>query len=207
MTAPNTSTRELFKSMLSFSLAQSLFGLQQIGGLVMNESTPENFPSEARQPQPQPPAQRVNSGSLNTSSFVVLGEGLAAGMGDFTLSEETQRQSFPAQMARQMQTEFPQPIIQAPGICYPIGFKSQPVLVPRPLQSTVLDRVPPVPVRNLSVPTLTIKEACELRPVQPLIHRHSHKLTALNLTLGVLHIARGDEKTVTQLEYALECCP
>jgi hypothetical protein len=205
MSVRNTSTRELFKSMLSFSLAQSLFGLQQLGGLLMNEPAPEYSPRQT--PQPQQPARPVNSGSLNPSSFVVLGEGLAAGMGDFTLSEETQRQSFPSQMARQMQTEFPQPYIQAPGICYPIGFTRQPVLVPRPLQSTVLDRVPPAPVRNLSIPALTVKEACELRPVQPLIRRDSHKLTALNLALGVLHIARGVENTLTQVEYALECCP
>ena len=205
MSSCNSDTRELFKSMLSFSLAQSLFGLHQLGGLLINESTSDNFGSET--PQSQQSAQRVNSGSLNTSSFVVLGEGLAAGMGDFTLNEETQRQSFPAQMARQMQTEFPQPYIQAPGICYPIGFTSQPVLVPRPLQSTVLECVPPLPVRNLSIPALTIKEAYELRPVQPLIRRDSHKLTALNLTLGVLHIARGDENTLTQVEYALQCCP
>ena len=208
MSVRNTSTRELFKSMLSFSLAQSLFGVQQLGGLLMNEPAPENSRRESRErPQTEQNAHRVNSGSLNTSSFVVLGEGLAAGMGDFTLSEETQRQSFPAQMAHQMQTEFPQRYIQAPGICYPTGFTRPAVLVPRPLQSTVLDRVPPVPVRNLSIPGLTIKEACELRPVQPLIHRDSHKLTALNLTLGVLQIARGDEHTLTQVEYALECCP
>src|ERR1041384_7695701 len=50
----------------------------------------------------------VNSGRLNTTTFVVLGEGLAAGMGDFTLTEETQRESFPAQMDRQMQTDFTQ---------------------------------------------------------------------------------------------------
>src|SRR5215813_6015992 len=193
MSSCNSGTRELFKSMMSFSLAQSLFGFQQLGGLVMNDSTSENSRSEA--PQTQPSAKQVNSGNLNTSSFVVLGEGLAAGMGDFTLNEETQRQSFPAQMARQMQTDFPQPYIQAPGICYPIGFTSQPVLVPRPLQSTVLDRVPPLSVRNLSIPALTVKEACELRPVQPLIRRDSNKLTAVNLTLGVLHIARGDEHT------------
>jgi hypothetical protein len=137
----------------------------------------------------------------------VLGEGLAAGMGDFTLSEDTQHESFPAQMARQMQTDFPQPYIQAPGICYPIGFTRQPVLAPRPLQSMIFDRIPPVPVRNLSVPGLTLKEALELRPVQPLIRRDSHKQTALNLILGVLHIARGEKKTLTALEYALECGP
>jgi len=66
------SARELFKSMLSFSLAQSLFGFQQVGGLLMNEPTSQS----------QQSASPVSSGSLNTSSFVVLGEGLAAGMGD-----------------------------------------------------------------------------------------------------------------------------
>lgn len=258
----NTGTRELFKSMFSFSWAQSLFGLRQLGELIRPGSSAGGFdqvikateselsepvrnffrlgdrvqretvdllcrvqanstPSQPPASSPRPsatearPAQyakersafRVNSGSLNTSSFVVLGEGLAAGMGDFTLSEVTQRESFPAQMARQMQTDFSQALIQAPGICYPIGFATPPVLVPQPLQSTVFDRIPPVPVRNLSVPSLRIKEALELRPVQPLIRRDSHKLTALNLTLGVLHIARGDKKTPTQLEYALECCP
>ena len=259
--ANNAGTRDLFKSMFSFSWAQSLFGLKQLGGLLTPGRGAEGFEqiakateaeldesvrnffrvgdriqretidalsggrtSPARQnngssaPSPSvpsgvPPAQPsataypVNSGNLNTSSFVVLGEGLAAGMGDFTLSEVTQRESFPAQMARQMQTEFSQPLIQEPGICYPIGFTRPPVLVPQPSQSMVFNRVPPVPVRNLSVPGLTLKEALELRPVQPLVRRDSHKLTALNLTLGVLHIARGEDKTLTQLEYALECCP
>jgi hypothetical protein len=263
--ASNPDTRQLFKSMLGFSWAQSLFGVKQLGGLLTpgqgaggfdhvtriteaelsdpvknffragdriqretidilcgaafptrtrngspdkTEPPPPAAPGQPRAQRPfSAPVRRVNSGSLNTSSFVVLGEGLAAGMGDFTLSEETQRESFPAQMARQMQTEFSQRYIQAPGICYPIGFTRPPILVPQPSQSTVLDRIPPVPVRNLSVPQLTIKEASELRPVQPLIRRDSHKLTALNLTLGVLHIARGDEQAPTQLEYALDCCP
>src|SRR5207248_3402097 len=43
---------------------------------------------------------RVDSGRLKTDTFMVLGEGLAAGMGNFTLSEETQKQSFPAHMAQ-----------------------------------------------------------------------------------------------------------
>src|SRR2546423_9241574 len=37
----------------------------------------------------------VHSGRLNTSTFVVLGEGLAAGAGGFTLSDVTQEDSFP----------------------------------------------------------------------------------------------------------------
>jgi hypothetical protein len=265
----NGGTRELFKSMFSFSWAQSLFGVKQLGGLLtpgrsagefdqitrvteaelsepvknffrlgdrmqretvdilcggLSQARPNNTPQSSNQggsipPRPSGtegrpdkytqtrPAYKVNSGGLNTSSFVVLGEGLAAGMGDFTLSEVTQHESFPAQMARQMQTEFSQPLIQEPGICYPIGFTRPPVLVPQPSQSMIFDRIPPVPVRNLSVPALTLKESLELRPVQPLVRRDSHKLTALNLTLGVLHIARGEDKTLTQFEYALECCP
>lgn len=264
--ATNAGSRELFKSILSCSWAQSLFGLRQLSGMVTpgrsakgfdqvtkvakselsepvrnffrvgdrvqrqtidilcggfsrpgmsqpgsNSTTPSvsspHSSGSGRPPQSEHAPGKVNCGSLNTNSFIVLGEGLAAGMGDFTLSQVTQRESFPAQMARQMQTEFSQPLIQEPGICYPIGFNRTPVLVPQPPQSTVFDRIPPAPVRNLSVPGLRIKEAFELRPVQPLIRRDSHKLTALNLTLGVLHIARGDEKRPTQLEYALDCCP
>jgi hypothetical protein len=161
-----------------------------------------------RRPYPARPAYGVNGGRLDASSFVVLGEGLAAGMGDFTLSEETQRDSFPAQMARQMQTDFPQPLVQAPGICYPVGFAEPPVLVPQPPQDTVFRSIPPAPVRNLSVPGLRLGEALSLRPAQPLVRRDSHKLTALNLALGVLHFARGDrEPAPTQLGYALSCRP
>lgn len=165
-------------------------------------------PASAGQSAPAPvaarPAYRVNSGRLDMTSFVALGEGLAAGMGDFTLCEDGQRDSFPAQMARQMQADFGQPLFQAPGLCYPVGFARPPVLVPQPLQTTVFDRIPPAPVGNLSVPGLTLKDALELRPAQPLIRRDSHKLTALNLTLGVLHFARGEAgPPPTQLEYAL----
>ena len=57
---------------------------------------------------------------LDTTTFVVLGEGLAAGMADFGLTSVVQEKSFPAQMARQMGTCFikliwsPSPII--PGL-------------------------------------------------------------------------------------------
>src|SRR5262245_8476087 len=44
----------------------------------------------------------VDSGDLDTSSIVVLGEGLAAGFGDFTLAEESQQHSFPSLLANQM---------------------------------------------------------------------------------------------------------
>ena len=38
---------------------------------------------------------------LDTTSFIVVGEGLAAGMADFSLREVYQKNSFPAVMARQ----------------------------------------------------------------------------------------------------------
>ena len=76
------------------------------------------------------PVVKVHSGRLDTTTFIVLGEGLAAGLGDFTLSADTQVDSFPAQMARQMQTPFTQPLIQPPGLGQPPGFAALPVIVP-----------------------------------------------------------------------------
>jgi hypothetical protein len=168
------------------------------------------------QPGPQPPASSVHptetypvhSGRLNTATFIALGEGLAAGMGDFTLSDVTQIESFPAQMARQMRTQFPQPLIQPPGICSAVGFAELPVIVPRPMQTTVLDQLPPQPVNNLSVPGYRLSDALNLRPSQPLIQRNDAKQTAANLILGVIPIAYGEDGSLpTQLECAVKRQP
>src|SRR5207253_5237952 len=146
----------------------------------------------------------VYSGRLNTSTFIAMGEGLAAGMGDFTLSDAMQASSFPAQMARQMQTEFPQPLIQPPGICNPVGFAKLPVVVPVAMQTTLLDGLPPAPVNNLSVPGFSLSDALKLRPSEPLVHRQDAKQTAANLILGVIPIAYGEEGRIsTQLECAV----
>lgn len=157
------------------------------------------------QSQPAPRhAGSVYSGKLNTSTFVVLGEGLAAGMGDFTLSAPAQVDSFPAQMARQMGTSFSQPLIQPPGICSPVGFADSPVILPIPMQTTVLDQLPPVPVNNLSVPNYRLKDSLNLRPTQPLVQRHDSRQTAANFILGMIPIAYGEEGALsTQLECAI----
>jgi hypothetical protein len=150
----------------------------------------------------------VNNGRLNTTRFVVLGEGLAAGMGDFTLTDETQVDSFPAQMARQMQAQFPQRLIQAPGIGNPVGFAKLPVIVPVPMQTTVLDQLPAAPINNLSVPGHRLSDALNVRPCQPLIQRDDAKQTAANVILGVYAIAYGkNEQLLTQLEYAVNRKP
>jgi hypothetical protein len=152
------------------------------------------------------PMVGVDRGRLNTTSFIALGEGLAAGMGDFTLFADTQRENFPAQMARQMQAQFVQPLLQAPGIGNPVGFECLPVVVPTFLQTTVLDELPPPPIANLAVPGFTVSDALNLRPVQPLVHRHDTKQTAANLVLGLRPMARG-EQLLTQIESALQRSP
>jgi hypothetical protein len=148
------------------------------------------------------------NGRLNTSSTVVLGEGLAAGMGDFSLSEYTQAFSFPTLVARQMGAQLPQTLIESPGIGDAIGFGPWQVIVPSPLQSTVVKQIPPEPAANLSVPGFTLSDALRLRPRQPLVDRDNAKQTAANMILGVRDIAYGvTEPLATQLEYAIKRSP
>src|SRR5947209_6088311 len=101
------------------------------------------------------PVERVATGRLNPSRFVVLGEGLAAGMADFGLEDRLQRESFPAQMARQMQTELRLPVIQPPGIGDLPGFPKLPVRVPTMFQTTVREDFAHLEMpQNLAVPGL-----------------------------------------------------
>ncbi len=200
--------KNVFKAgdQLQSGMVDAMFGGPPTGSQPSVSSTP---PFGSR----QPPASSVNptavySGRLDTTAFVVLGEGLAAGMGDFTLSDVTQVDSFPAQMARQMRAQFPQPLIQPPGICNPVGFAQLPVIVPVPMQTTVLDQLPPVPVNNLSVPNYRLDDALNLRPTQPLIQRNDAKQTAANLILGMSAIAYGEDGQLpTQLECAVKRQP
>jgi hypothetical protein len=145
---------------------------------------------------------------LKTSSFVVLGEGLAAGMGDFSLSQDMQQFSFPAQMARQMDVSMSQPLMQPPGIGSAIGFSAWAGIVPSPLQSTVLKQFPPDPLSNFSVPGFTLSDAVRTRPRQPLIDRSNSQQTTINLILGLREIMNGTAGPLaTQLERAVQSKP
>lgn len=150
---------------------------------------------------------------LDTTTFVVLGEGLAAGMANYGLSEVVQDKSFPAQMARQMKTAFPQPLIQGPGLRDVLGYQHLPVNVPSYLQGSV--RVFPEPadpnaaaaptlfVFNLSVPNFRLADSLNRRPVSPLIHNDDSQQTAINMILGFpALILDRDVPLWTQLEYA-----
>jgi hypothetical protein len=128
-------------------------------------------------------------------------------VGDFAMYAETQAWSFAAQMAAQMGTEFPLPLIQAPGIGDFPGFARLGVRIPAPLQTTVFAEFPPKPVFNLAVPGFRLEDAVTLRPLQPLVHRDDAKQTAANLIWGVLPIAQGKHSLPTQLDYALQQSP
>jgi hypothetical protein len=153
----------------------------------------------------QLPAAPVRRGSLDTATFVVLGEGLAAGTADFGTSAELQRDAFPAQMARQMQTGFAQALLQAPGIGNLPGFPPLPVMVPGLMQTTVLEEQDPATsaLGNLAVPGFRLADALHLRPVPPLVHRQDARQTAANLILGMPGLKQGTDCPLpTQLEAA-----
>jgi hypothetical protein len=82
---------------------------------------------------------------LDATNFVVMGEGLAAGMADFSLKDIYQEKSFPAQMAEKMNTAFPQPLIQGSGIGNVPGFAPMPVRTPGPGQGAVRKDFPRFP--------------------------------------------------------------
>ena len=165
----------------------------------------QGAPPAPVQPAPVVP---VNSGRLNTATFVTLGEGLAAGMGNFTLSAPLQSNSFAAQMARQMQADFPLPLIQEPGIGNAVGFAPLPVRFPAYLQTTVLETLPPQRYANLAAPGFTLRDALTLRPTPPLAHRRDAKQTLCNLILGMQAFVSGHETLRrTQLEEAVDRAP
>ena len=146
--------------------------------------------------------------SVDATRLVVLGEGLAAGMVNFSLFEDGQKDSFGAQMARQLKADFPQALIQAPGLGEAPGFPRLPVRLPFDQQTTVLSEFPPSgPISNLSVPGLTVAGAVRQKPATPLIRRDDARQTALNFIIGMPGLLNGDAALPTPLEYALQRKP
>jgi hypothetical protein len=149
------------------------------------------------------------AGKMNPSMFVVIGEGLAAGAGDFGLSEELQPFSFPSLVAERLGAPFSQPVMEAPGIGPVIVWPELPVRPPQPMQTTVLKEFPPAgPFSNLAIPGLKLADALNRRPTSPLIHGGDSLQTAINLILGVPGIlGAAREPHPTQLESALRRNP
>ncbi len=152
---------------------------------------------------------------LDTTQFLVLGEGLGAGMADFALRQVYQEKSFGAQMARQMKAIFPQPLIQSPGIGSVPGFPALPPRLPGTLQGSVRADFPPdLFVFNLSVPGLRLADSLTRRPVPPLIQERDSQQTVINLILGYPTLIAGALLTTpttlplwSQAEYAVALNP
>lgn len=147
-------------------------------------------------------AQQLGTGS----TFVVIGEGLAAGVGHFSLTEDVQPWSFPAQAAAQLGMRFDQPVMEAPGLGN-VHFRQMPVVVPDVMQTTVRKDFPGEPLHNLSIPGFTARDALTLRPRQPLVHRDDAKQTLINFILGLPALTAGDGQLPTQIEAAVQRKP
>lgn len=138
------------------------------------------------------------------ATLVVLGEGLAAGVGHFSLSADVQQWSFPAQIAGQLGVDFKQPLMEPPGLGNAPGTRPLPAIVPDLNQTTVLAAFPPkdADLDNLSIPGLTLADALSARPASPVVHREDPEQTAVNMILGLPALLGAGSPLPTQLEYA-----
>jgi hypothetical protein len=155
--------------------------------------------------QPALPAQQ-----LDTTQFIVVGEGLAAGMADFQLRDINQTASFPAIMARAFKTAFPMPILQSPGIGGGSpGFAVLPPRLPAQLQGTVRNDFPPdLFVFNLSIPGFKLNDSLNRRPGPPLIQSRDIQQTLTNFILGYPALIAGAHLPLwSQTDYAIEMNP
>jgi hypothetical protein len=145
---------------------------------------------------------------FDPTNFIVVGEGLAAGMADFSLKDIYQIKSFPAQIAVQMNTSFPQALFQGTGIGNAPGFPEMPVRVPGPGQDSVRSDFPPhLFVFNLSVPGFRIEDSLGRRPSAPIVRPDDMTQTTTNLILGYPQLILKDKPLWTQYEYALQMNP
>ena len=111
-------------------------------------------------------------------------------------------------MARQMKTNFPQPLMEAPGIGNAPGFTALPVHLPGTLQGSVREPFPPyLFIFNLSIPGFRLSDSLNRRPSPPLLQRDSLQTTT-NLILGYPALVAGKDKPLwTQAEYAVQMNP
>jgi len=161
----------------------------------------------------------AQSQTLDTTTFIVVGEGLAAGMANFGLSSVMQSKDFAALLAAQMNTGMEQPLMQPPGIGDVVGYPGQEVQVQKYPQGSVRQTylptdltkapisTPPLFVTNLSVPGLTLNDSVTMRPVAPVVQRGNMKQTVFNMILGFPQLILDNVPLWTQFEYAQAMFP
>jgi hypothetical protein len=163
--------------------------------------------------------ERAPAQTLDTTTFVVMGEGLAAGMANFGLSSVMQNQDFAALMAAQMGTGMEQPLIQPPGIGDVVGYPGQEVQVQKYPQGSVRQfylptdktkapiATPPLFVTNVSVPGLTLNDSVTMLPVAPVVQKANMKQTVFNMILGMPQLILNNVPLWTQAQYAQALFP
>lgn len=145
---------------------------------------------------------------FDPTNFIAVGEGLAAGMADYSLKDVYQLKSFPAQLALQLNTSFPQALFQGVGVGNAPGFPAMPVRVPGPGQNSVRSDFPPqLFVFNLAVPGHRVEDAVNRRPSAPIVRSDDMTQTVTNLILGYPALILKDKPLWTQYEYALQMNP
>jgi hypothetical protein len=161
------------------------------------------------------PAQTAQ---LDTTTFILMGEGLGAGMANFGLSSVMQKKDFGALITSSMNTGFEQPLIQPPGLGDVLGYQGQEVKVQTYPQGSVRQTYlptdpakapiagPPLFVTNISVPGLTLNEAVTLRPSPPVVQK-SMKQTTFNMILGFPQLIFDNVPLWTQFEYGQAMFP
>lgn len=144
-------------------------------------------PAPAAAPRPEP--------------FLVIGEGLAAGFGDFSLDATLQTRSFAALVGQRLDEGFALPLIEPPGLGDPPGLPELPVLLPDVGQTWVL-HPSDQPADNLAIPGFTVADTIGFRPSPPLVDRTDARRTLAQLILAA---ARPEElpATSTVLEVAV----
>ncbi len=159
-------------------------------------------------------AWQAHSQTLDTTTFVFMGEGLTAGMANYGLSSAMQNHDFAVLMAAQMNAGIEQPLIQPPGIGDVIGYPGQEVQVQKYPQGSVRQmylptdktkapiQTPPLFVTNVSVPGLTLNDSITMKPVAPVVQRANMKQTTFNMILAFPQLILNNVRLWTQLEYA-----
>jgi hypothetical protein len=145
---------------------------------------------------------------FDPTNFILVGGGLGAGMADFSLKDIYQKKNFGAQIAQQLNTLFPQPLIEGSGIGNAPGFPALPVRYPGPGQGAVREDFPPqLFVFNLSMPGYRITDTVGRRPGAPIIRQNDMQETVANLVLGYPSLVLYNKPLWTQFEYAQQMNP
>ncbi len=149
-------------------------------------------------------AKHSNRNAVPTT-FVVVGDELAAGAGPFGLSSHRQRWSFPAQAARCLGMAFHQPELPNQDLGTPVGALAEGphggVSLRAPIPRSTRSEAP----STVALPGIGFREAISRRVSQPLVGSDPNQ-TLFNLTLGLAALLKG-RRPLTPVEMAASLQP